>query len=304
MKKTLSFIILCLFSILVFGFSKNVVANEEINYLALGDSTIDGRNTYVDSFQNDYLKASTYTKLSKKGARLEDLYVLLDSEFVTDEYFSTLKLDSTKYVDAIKNADLITLSYNNMDYALKQLKMASLKPYTNVWERFFNEEKMLEVTKILDEFRTNLNNSNVPMVDMVILVIESYAYNYVSTVFTYSKVIEKIKEINPQCDILSVEMYNPLDGIILQIGEFSIDVGMYFNELIALVKETAIVSMVGSTIGTLTFDLNQATSTINKSIANYLAPAILAAILYLIIVYGITLLIKLIERKFSVSDKY
>ena len=76
------------------------------------------------------------------------------------------------------------------------------------------------------------------------------------------------------------------------------------NELIALVKETAIVSMVGSTVGTLTFDLNQATSTINKSIANYLAPAILAAILYLIIVYGITLLIKLIERKFSVSDKY
>ena len=42
------------------------------------------------------------------------------------------------------------------------------------------------------------------------------------------------------------------------------------NELIALVKETAIVSMVGSTVGTLTFDLNQATTTINKSLANYL----------------------------------
>ncbi len=76
------------------------------------------------------------------------------------------------------------------------------------------------------------------------------------------------------------------------------------NELIALVKETAIVSMVGSTIGTLTFDLNQATSTINKSLANYLAPAILAGLLYLLIVYGITLIIKLIERRFSVSDKY
>ena len=76
------------------------------------------------------------------------------------------------------------------------------------------------------------------------------------------------------------------------------------NELIALVKETAIVSMVGSTVGTLTFDLNQATSTINKSIANYLAPAILAALLYLAIVYGITLLIKIVERRFSASDKY
>jgi len=75
------------------------------------------------------------------------------------------------------------------------------------------------------------------------------------------------------------------------------------NELIALVKETAIVSMVGSTVGTLTFDLNQATTTINKSLANYLAPAILAALLYLLIVYTITLLIKLFERRLRVSDK-
>ena len=76
------------------------------------------------------------------------------------------------------------------------------------------------------------------------------------------------------------------------------------NELIALVKETAIVSMVGSTVGTMTFDLNQATNAINKDIANYLAPAILAGILYLAIVYLITLIIKIIERRFARSDKY
>ena len=76
------------------------------------------------------------------------------------------------------------------------------------------------------------------------------------------------------------------------------------NELIALVKETSIVSLVGSTIGTLTFDLNQATQTINKEISNYLAPAILAGILYLIIVYGITLLIKLFERRMALSDRH
>lgn len=76
------------------------------------------------------------------------------------------------------------------------------------------------------------------------------------------------------------------------------------NELIALVKETSIVSLVGSTVGTLTFDLNFATQVINKGIANYLAPAILAGLMYLIIVYGITLLIKLFERRFAASDKH
>ena len=71
------------------------------------------------------------------------------------------------------------------------------------------------------------------------------------------------------------------------------------NELIALVKETAIVSMIGSTIGTLTFDLNQAAAQINAQLPNYLASGILAGLMYLAIVYGIQLLIKLFERRFA-----
>ena len=61
--------------------------------------------------------------------------------------------------------------------------------------------------------------------------------------------------------------------------------------------------MVGSTVGTLTFDLNVATQIINKTIANYLAAAILAGLMYLFIVYGITLLIKFVERKLLTNDK-
>ncbi len=75
------------------------------------------------------------------------------------------------------------------------------------------------------------------------------------------------------------------------------------NELIALVKETAIVSMVGATIGTLTFDLNAATQAISAETANYLAASLMSGVLYLIIVYGITLLIKLFERRYAQVDK-
>ncbi len=75
------------------------------------------------------------------------------------------------------------------------------------------------------------------------------------------------------------------------------------NELIALIKETSIVSMVGSTVGSLSFDLNQASQEINKGIANYLAPALLVGLLYLILVYAVTLLIKLFERKLARSDQ-
>lgn len=79
------------------------------------------------------------------------------------------------------------------------------------------------------------------------------------------------------------------------------------NEMIALLKETAIVSMVGSTVGTLTFDLNTASTTIyySKSIgvSSYLSCAIVAGVLYLAVVYLMVWIIKLIERRMGRSER-
>lgn len=78
------------------------------------------------------------------------------------------------------------------------------------------------------------------------------------------------------------------------------------NELIALLKETSIISIVGSTIGTLTFDLNSAANTVAhaKGMAGaYLASAVCAAIFYLVIVYLLTFLIKKIEGRLRASDQ-
>lgn len=79
------------------------------------------------------------------------------------------------------------------------------------------------------------------------------------------------------------------------------------NEMIALLKETAIVSMVGSTVGTLTFDLNTASTTIYYSktigVSSYLSCAIVAGALYLAVVYIMVWIIKLIERRMGRSDR-
>lgn len=75
------------------------------------------------------------------------------------------------------------------------------------------------------------------------------------------------------------------------------------NEMIALLKETSIIGWVGATIGTLTFDLNAAANTIYRSVVNYLASGILVGIGYLIIVYVMQWIFKLIERRLRASDK-
>lgn len=71
------------------------------------------------------------------------------------------------------------------------------------------------------------------------------------------------------------------------------------NELIALIKETSIVSMIGM------FDLTNAAKIVGsgQNMASYLIPMTVVALFYLAIVYLLTLVIKIIEKRLRASDK-
>lgn len=70
------------------------------------------------------------------------------------------------------------------------------------------------------------------------------------------------------------------------------------NELIALLKETSIVSMVGL------IDLTFAAKIIGsgQNMSDFLAPMLVVGIFYLVIVYAIIICIRLIEKKLGKSD--
>ena len=71
------------------------------------------------------------------------------------------------------------------------------------------------------------------------------------------------------------------------------------NELVALIKETSIVSMIGLV------DLTQAAKIIGagNNLASYVVPMVSVAIFYLAIVYLLTFGIKRIEKRLRASDK-
>lgn len=71
------------------------------------------------------------------------------------------------------------------------------------------------------------------------------------------------------------------------------------NELIALIKETSIVSMIGM------FDLTNAAKIIGSGsyMASYIVPMTVVALFYLAIVYLLTFGIKTIEKRLRASDK-
>ena len=75
------------------------------------------------------------------------------------------------------------------------------------------------------------------------------------------------------------------------------------NEMIALLKETSIIQLIGSTPGTLTFDLNYAATTIYKTVTNYLACYLIVGAFYLAVVYLMVILVKYMEKRLKASDK-
>lgn len=96
-----------------------------------------------------------------------------------------------------------------------------------------------------------------------------------------------------RCTMLRIILPQAVKNIIPAIG----------NEMIALLKETSIISMVGATVGSLTFDLNAASNTVFHKIPNYLASGLIAGAFYLVVVYLMVFLIKLIEKRMKASDK-
>lgn len=75
------------------------------------------------------------------------------------------------------------------------------------------------------------------------------------------------------------------------------------NEMIALLKETSIIGWVGSTPGSLTFDLNAAAGTIYRSVPNYLASGLLVGCCYLAVVYLMVFAIKYIEKRLKRNER-
>ena len=95
--------------------------------------------------------------------------------------------------------------------------------------------------------------------------------------------------LNNRIIMLKVVIPQAIKNVIPAIG----------NELIALIKETSIVSMIGM------YDLTMSAKIIGSgnNMASYIVPMSVVALFYLAIVYLLTFAIKKIESRLRVSDK-
>ena len=70
-----------------------------------------------------------------------------------------------------------------------------------------------------------------------------------------------------------------------------------FNEFIALIKETSIVGTIGI------IDITKVAANITARTLDPFMPYIISALIYLVIVVGLTQLLKVLERRLAKSDR-
>lgn len=95
---------------------------------------------------------------------------------------------------------------------------------------------------------------------------------------------------------LGLSTFQIMTNIVLPQG-FRRALPALFNEFIALIKETSIVGTIG------VIDITKVAANITVRTLDPFGPYIVSAVIYLVIVIGLNQVLKVLERRFSVSDR-
>ncbi len=276
---------------LEYTFSPHYVLDPRSSYyVALGDgSAADRYNGYVTQIAKEYglygnnPSSHKYTNLAKTG--------LTPADYLDPQSDSCLN----KYMTELKNADLITISFNNsapIKYMFDQF-LAVLKGETaaehdwgslllgvgvmtpNIDEEIDGILAMMkeEIVKITGDEKN---------AEMLAVAIESYAYSYISRLVNYPMLINRIHEINKRAMVIIVGAYNDMENVKFNIDGEEFPIGKYMGYLVdaanletlvfsALTDKTAYIACpdIDTKLGRLEIDINLS----NMSIGNVLALA-------------------------------
>ena len=261
----------------------------KFNYVALGDASAQGygmtedeeipftkvvEGTYPALIRDAVKKNGFNVKLDNLaigGMRIEEVRYLLDDNYKGDAYLkSKFTLDSFKdlYRNSIKNADLITIALGNVNFGSALLFMAG-DPEKNCDDPEIKALADADAEGIKASLRAALNNeakkinstvrqaASAAGYDIDTLInqyadtyVAAVAYVYYSFCKSYDEAVRLIKEINPNADILAIELRNMADDLSVNAVGANVEAGkLYNNELIA--KANAHIKSIAGLYGTI-----------------------------------------------------
>ncbi|MBO5714904.1 MAG: hypothetical protein J6S23_00735 [Clostridia bacterium] len=225
-------------------------------------------NAYPNLIKNALAEATgrdvELHQLAISSMRVEEVLYLLDDSFVPDEYmdwrftgddnwFTAAEAGGIPalkeaYTNYITNADVITvdLGWNNFGvYAFNNIMTILKEGGSRYWkapafDRVVDAGKEEEYYAIRDKVLARLNEmvdlSETALSDEVInKLVDVLAYAAFGACYNFDKVIEKIYELNPDATVVTINIQNLADELVVDLDGTQLPLGDLYGELIEFV---------------------------------------------------------------------
>ena len=206
-------------------------------YVALGDSALEYAQIVADEMKLD---AEQFVNAGVPGMMAEDMAAYLADEDVAAE---------------IAKADLVTLGFSNNTltaYAKDQVADVMAKGAEEMdWAAVVGPNGASAIEEALVDIEATLVAQGLgEAAEMVVTAVEAYAYACMSFVANYPEVIDAIKAINADAQVVIVGMYNPFENAVLAVEGVEVPVGEFVGLLVDLanVNYTAYAMTTGKAI--------------------------------------------------------
>ena len=198
----------------------DLVIDDDFKYVAIGDGSA-APESYVEK-----LTAALNAEAAENGVD--------EIEMVNYAKAGNTVAAERANLSDVSGADLITVGFSNVEFMSKAIANMSAGAELD-WAAAVGEENVQYVDQLLAEVAAKITEAGIEG-DYAIMAnnaIEAYAYAAVLYATELPELVNEIHAVNPDAVIIIVGMYNPMDGVIINLGEnATLDIGEYVDYLV------------------------------------------------------------------------
>lgn len=201
------------------GTHGQICIDDDTYYVALGDSPAVSES-YVDLLAGEL--GVSFNNLAQSGLFVQDAAAVV-----------------TENQAEIEKADLITVGFSNVPFLTEAMSKFTNGDSTKPdWSSLMEESEIETIQLYLSMMEGKLGEFGIKdeaTKEKTMYALEAYLYNCVAYAIKMPELIDQIHEINPEVLVAIVGMYNPLDGVTLNMGEgMNFAMGELFDEMVDL----------------------------------------------------------------------
>lgn len=201
------------------GTHGEICLKDDTYYVAIGDSPVVSKS-YVDLLAGEL--GVSFKNLANKSLMVYKADVVVNANKAE-----------------IEKADLITVGFSNVPFLTEAVgELLSINNTKPEWSNFLTGDEIATIQTYLGKMEEKLEDYGIQDEDMKaksMAAAERYLYNCVAYAVKMPELIDLIHEINPDALVAIVGMYNPLDGVTLNLGAgMNFAMGELFDDMVDL----------------------------------------------------------------------